>query len=367
MRAFEPGKRLRQDQLPPFIQLIQRLDAMKYETLALRQQAPELAAIMQLACPDDTAMRAMTAELNEWVCWYRAPGYCLAYLFQLVTMKAGSSAHIAAALLFADAQVGIAEDEAMLSLEVAWETLNKIIEAYPDSADGLERVRKDLISRLRQMHQYYASYSRPLDYLTVHPVFYSLNSDRIWTDLRIACPKETEAVASAASTAEKSAAFERLIAELESRGDTYHWLTARRVAAVDRDSQGHVSEAEVDIAGCLRDARQFGLEAEIGHLLRIHAWQLTALGQFDAAGVTLERRLTAPDGKEARSIAERRRLLEWRIVTASQNDMPLFPWSTNALARARIAQMRAAPREEDVDIAILRKRKLPLEPPEGRP
>ena len=85
------------------------------------------------------------------------------------------------------------------------------------------------------------------------------------------------------------------------------------------------------------------------------------------AGFTLERRLTAPDGKEARSIAERRRVLEWRIATASQNDVPLFPWSTNALARARIAEMRAAPREEDVDIAILRKLRLPLEPPEGRP
>ena len=146
MEAFEPGKRLQRDQLPPFIQLLHRLDAMKYETLALRQQAAELAAIMQLACPDDAARWAMAAELNEWVRWYRAPGYCLAYIFQLVTMKAGSSAHIAAALLFADAQVGIAEDEAMLSLEVAWETLNKFIEAYPGSAGGLERVRKDLIS-----------------------------------------------------------------------------------------------------------------------------------------------------------------------------------------------------------------------------
>ena len=85
------------------------------------------------------------------------------------------------------------------------------------------------------------------------------------------------------------------------------------------------------------------------------------------AGFTLERRLTAPDGKEARSIAERRRVLEWRIATASQNDVPLFPWSTNAFARARIAQMRTAPREEDVDIAILRKLRLPLEPPEGHP
>jgi hypothetical protein len=83
------------------------------------------------------------------------------------------------------------------------------------------------------------------------------------------------------------------------------------------------------------------------------------------AGFTLERRLSAPDGKAARSIAERRRVLEWQIATASRSDVPLFPWSTNALARARVAQMRVAPREEDVDIAILRKRKLPLEPPEA--
>jgi hypothetical protein len=83
------------------------------------------------------------------------------------------------------------------------------------------------------------------------------------------------------------------------------------------------------------------------------------------AGFTLERRLSVPDGKAARAVAERRRVLEWRIATASRSDVPLFPWSTNALARARVAQMRAAPREEDVDIAILRKRKLPLEPPEA--
>ena len=82
------------------------------------------------------------------------------------------------------------------------------------------------------------------------------------------------------------------------------------------------------------------------------------------AGFTLEKRLCAPDGKEAHSVADRRRVLEWRVSTASTYDAPLLPWSKNALARARIAQMRATPREEDVDIAILRNRKLPLEPPE---
>jgi hypothetical protein len=81
------------------------------------------------------------------------------------------------------------------------------------------------------------------------------------------------------------------------------------------------------------------------------------------AGFNLEKRMTSPDGREARAIAERRRVLEWRITTARQTDSPTLPWLTNALARGRIAQMRASPREEDVDIAILRERRLPLEPP----
>jgi hypothetical protein len=82
------------------------------------------------------------------------------------------------------------------------------------------------------------------------------------------------------------------------------------------------------------------------------------------AGFNLEKRFTSPEGREARAIAERRRILEWRVTTARQSDTPTLPWLTNALARGRIAQMRASSREEDVDVAILRKHGLPLEPPE---
>jgi len=42
-----------------------------------------------------------------------------------------------------------------------------------------------------------------------------------------------------------------------------------------------------------------------------------------------------------------------------------LPWLTNALARDRVREMRKLPREEDVDIAILRRHKIPIEPPEG--
>jgi hypothetical protein len=81
------------------------------------------------------------------------------------------------------------------------------------------------------------------------------------------------------------------------------------------------------------------------------------------AGFNLEKHLTPAESREARALAERRRILEWRVTTARQSDAPTLPWLTNSLARGRIAVMRAAQREEDVDIAILRERRLPLEPP----
>jgi len=85
------------------------------------------------------------------------------------------------------------------------------------------------------------------------------------------------------------------------------------------------------------------------------------------AGFSIERRLSPPESKEARAIAEHKHVLEWRVSSAGQLDAPVLPWLKNARARRRVAQMRAMPREEDVDIAILREHKLPLEPPEGPP
>jgi len=85
------------------------------------------------------------------------------------------------------------------------------------------------------------------------------------------------------------------------------------------------------------------------------------------AGFSIEKRLLAPDSKEARAIAERRHVLEWRMAAAAKFDSPLLPWMKNARARARLAQMRAMPREEDVCIAILREHKVALEPPEVHP
>ena len=81
-------------------------------------------------------------------------------------------------------------------------------------------------------------------------------------------------------------------------------------------------------------------------------------------GFAVEKRLTPTDSKDARVIAERRRLLEWRVAAANQSDEPLLPWLRNARARWYVAKMRLLPREEDVCIAWLREHKMPLEPQE---
>jgi hypothetical protein len=84
-------------------------------------------------------------------------------------------------------------------------------------------------------------------------------------------------------------------------------------------------------------------------------------------GFSIEKHLLAPDSKEARAIAERKHVLEWRVAAAAKFDDPLLPWTKNAHARARLVHMRALPREEDVCIAILRQHKVALDPPEVHP
>ena len=82
-------------------------------------------------------------------------------------------------------------------------------------------------------------------------------------------------------------------------------------------------------------------------------------------GFSIARRLIPADSKEAKSLAERRHLLEWRISAASKLDISILPWTQGARTRTRLAEMRRRPREEDVCIALLREHKMALEPAES--
>jgi hypothetical protein len=85
------------------------------------------------------------------------------------------------------------------------------------------------------------------------------------------------------------------------------------------------------------------------------------------AGFRIEKHFVAPDSREGRSLAERRHLLEWRASAAAKLDESILPWTQNARVRTRLTEMRLRPREEDVCIALLRGRKMTLEPTENRP
>jgi hypothetical protein len=82
-------------------------------------------------------------------------------------------------------------------------------------------------------------------------------------------------------------------------------------------------------------------------------------------GFSIEKRLVAPDSKEAKSLAERRHMLEWRVSVAGKLDSSVLPWTQNVRARRRLTQMRLRPREEDVCIALLKEHKMALEPAEN--
>lgn len=83
-------------------------------------------------------------------------------------------------------------------------------------------------------------------------------------------------------------------------------------------------------------------------------------------GFGIEKRLIPADSKEARGLAERRHLLEWRLAAASKLDSAILPWTLSARTRTRLAEMRAKPREEDVCIALLRAHKMALAPAENQ-
>lgn len=128
-----------------------------------------------------------------------------------------------------------------------------------------------------------------------------------------------------------------------------------------------VASAEVlppfaPLSGACRESAALERRESCLRIARVMQRGDTVIAQL--AGFGIEKHWTVPDSREARVLGEQRRVLVWRSSTASQADEPLLPWLKSAWMRRRIALMRAHAREEDVDLAILREHRLPLEPPE---
>ncbi|HUY84855.1 MAG TPA: hypothetical protein VMU86_09770, partial [Steroidobacteraceae bacterium] len=108
-------------------------------------------------------------------------------------------------------------------------------------------------------------------------------------------------------------------------------------------------------------ARRISCE-RIAQLLR-HADTIDA--QY--AGFSIGRRFARYGSPGFRALGEGRRVLEWRVAKAGGFDKPLLPWLRNAHARWRVERMHKLKRQEDVIIAVLRHRGLPIDPPPPPP
>jgi hypothetical protein len=138
---------------------------------------------------------------------------------------------------------------------------------------------------------------------------------------------------------------------------------AARLTAITAIASGEVIPAFTPLVEACRESN--GIPERHEQCLRLSKMMQrgdTVVTQL--TGFSIERHLVPPDSKEARAIAERKHVLEWRQSEAAKFDTPLLPWMKNARARARIAHMRSLLREEDVCIAILREHKMALEPSE---
>jgi hypothetical protein len=290
VRPFTPGSRLLDHQGEPVMNLLGRLRGFNHDPIALNEHLDELVDLLAPACRDEEDCWPIVHELAEWVQWKRATAYCASYVFQTLTTRMRAPAHVAAALIFADAQTNLADDMAFFSTEIAWLGMEGALAAATDP-EALEPARLHVVSLLREFHRYYARWTRPYGYTDVNPLLDTMYTRRVWHNLAARYPEHTDGIFLDSPAAEKAAALRLVAVDAEAGEDTYWWLTARRLAAIERQTSGDLAAAESETAAVLQDARAFGLDAEIGHLLRTHAWQLTLLGDLSGAEQRLEEAL----------------------------------------------------------------------------
>ena len=85
-------------------------------------------------------------------------------------------------------------------------------------------------------------------------------------------------------------------------------------------------------------------------------------------GFGIERRLLAPDSKEARAIAERKHVLEWRVAAAAKfDDSAVALDEKRARACAARANARACRAKKTSALQYCDEHKMALEPPEEHP
>ena len=267
-------------QQAPFQALLAALDATGFDPAGIRERRPELTERMSALCVTGEDQGRMLLQLDDWVRWDRLRGYYLANLFQAVLQASHGLLFVPACLIYADAQNHMAEDLSLNSLEnayTAWHSIREALGAGAAANPALGAIGDELFVRLRMTYRYYRQHYSAESYEHINQLTENLYFDKAWIDLTLAFPELRGSFARVTATALQGV-IDRCAPE-----DVYCRVVARRSLGLVRSSGGDLEGAVAAHRQALEEARQAGLDSEIGHLHRLLGWCLMKLGRIDDA------------------------------------------------------------------------------------
>ncbi|HTW80408.1 MAG TPA: CHAT domain-containing protein [Terracidiphilus sp.] len=284
------GAKLAPTQRETFKLILSALAEMKFDRLAIHAKQRELVAWMTSINSTDEDQRRMGEELEDWVRWYRLPGYYLAFLFQEAMRDLRSFRFPIACLLFADAQDHFAEDLSLHSRENAysnWHAQMKSLYTTSDNDQAPDSVGAFLRYRLRITYGYYYRLYSSTPYSAINPLSEHLYFEKPWHELKLAFPEIGLTL-----NAESPALFEQVVDRCAGPEDVYCRVVALRHLGLWHAGKGNYQAAQAAYQTAMSDAKEVKLDAEIAHLHRLLGMALREDGKLDDAELEFRKAFT---------------------------------------------------------------------------
>jgi len=244
----------------------------KFSQPGIRPRIQELVNAIAATCENGEDVQAWCNEVERWVRWYRVPGYWLAFLVQLATRARKSIWHVLACFRYAEAQVGLADDEALHSLETAYNSLRFNRAAFGDSFEPLNAM---VVGALQTHYDYYSSWLRPFAYGECNPLADHLYSRLAHSALGLAFPL--------VPAPWRESSYLAVIGQCGAPEALYYRVVARRFLGLEYSAKEQYEEAAEQFRLALEDALPAGLGTEIGQVRRLYGAALRALGRLPEA------------------------------------------------------------------------------------
>jgi CHAT domain-containing protein len=267
----------------PLESFLQRLSDIDFDPVQRKAEAKTLVAELAALGPSVKDLFQLYQEIENWVCWRRREGLCLAKAYEDLTLALNPPLHIFAGVLLASAQANFNDDFAFVSLEVSRHNID-LSAADPATASffDTDALRHDLDLRLRLVHRFYEHWCRRFEYRDCNPLTSDLSTGFAEVKLHLAFP-EMGFPASQGN----SDALEQIIQQCAAPEQAYYAVLAGRLLGPVYHGQGRLELACTTLKAAFELAITVGLESQIGHLLRLHGYALRKIGDWGHAEACL--------------------------------------------------------------------------------